>query len=273
MWAAVSASAGRGRRQDVAPSVAPEHFVEPLPKAGAGPAAMKAEAGARQPDHAAGIARGWERPARHPLAEMRSQDGGVLGRAPAEARAPASDRGVRQHATACRATQRDARRAFAVTVDEDAIEDGAANVHRVVRAGFLEGRQRRERRVRRAPTFMALDGDVPGNAVDEDEVSEVVAVLREPAVRVAPRALRGRREFESPFVRKVTRDLHVGLERSRMPGIRCHLFAGGARARRWSGWIARAYLLPKSRKSARVGAPSGAGQQRKRLRLSRIVRE
>lgn len=183
---------------------------------------MEAEAGARQPDHAAGIARRAEFASRHPLAQVSAKDRGVPGRAPEEARAPARDRGAREEASADAQAQRIAGRALRFAAHEHPLQDVAAEIHRVMRAGLLEGRQRGERGVRILPAQVAFDADMLGDRVEEDEIAEVVAMPREAAVDAAAQAVRRAREFEPARLGEVPREFAIGLERSPTPVVRCH---------------------------------------------------
>jgi hypothetical protein len=187
---------------------------------------VEPEPGARQTDHGAGIAAGWAPLARQALSEVGAKEGAQARRAPTKAITPAARGGTRQPAAAFAAPNASPRRANRLAANEDPIEDLSRHIHGVVRSGLLKGRQRGERRVREAPAFVSLDGDVRRDGVEKDEAPEVMSVLREAAVRAAPRARIRTWKFQTSPGAEAPGQLPIGLERAATKAVLCHSTLG-----------------------------------------------
>jgi hypothetical protein len=144
---------------------------------------------------------------------MGTENGAESARAARERAAPPRHGRARQRPAARTPANRLPRGALGRASNEDLLQDLAANLHGVVGSRLLKGGLGRERRVGRLPALVARYADVLGDGVEEYEVAEVVAVLREAAVGPAAQAVRRARKVESPFPRQVSGEFGIGLER------------------------------------------------------------
>jgi hypothetical protein len=227
VWAAVWPSAS----QDRTAGRLPDAEVEPFPESKARAVAIEARRGVGQANHGGGIARGANVRLRHPLGQRGAEDGGQSGRAAREGAAPSRDGRASQRPPPGAPAKRAPRGAFRGASDEDLLQNLAANFHRVVRAGLLEGRQGRERGVGRLRALVAAHCDVLGDGVEKDEVAEVVAVLGKAAILTAAQTMRRTRQIESSLPRQAAREFGIGLERRAFRAYGDRSFRSSARAK------------------------------------------
>lgn len=260
MRAAVSPSA----RQDRTTSRVPDEGVEPLPEAEARPSAVEPEGGARGPEEAGGNARDARR------RDLRGEDAGQMACAPRERSTPSRHGRASERPASHALRERPPRGALGGAADEHLLERLAADFDGVVRAGLLERGKRREEGVGLSPALVTLDADVLGDGVEEHEVAEVMAVLRESALGAAPDASRRAREYEPALGGEMPGKLRIGLERRarRAYGDRSLVLCARAKMRQHD----RSGAFSLDRRGTTVRQAGGGVNFEFRLALSQPIR-